>query len=99
MILEPTTAIVGALAFGLHLYGKFAARTKAERFGLWAKENVGYILSSAALCALGILLKDEVMEPLGFTKPLTYIAVMCYGGAHLISRVIGMNEGAKMRKA
>lgn len=94
-----TIAIVGVLAFGLHLYGRYGTRKEKQAFFPWLKDQVGYILSSAALCTIGILLRDEVMEPLGFAKEGTYVFILCYGAGHAVSRVLGMKHGAEERKA
>ena len=51
------------------------------------------------MCGLGLIMRDEIMEPLGFTKPLTYAFVLCYGAGHLVSRLLGIAEAAKSRKA
>ena len=99
MILEPTTAIVGTIAFGLHVYGRYQERTQAEKFLPWLGHQLGYIATSLAFCALGLLMQGEIMEPLGFTKPLTFAFVLCYGAGHLVSRVLGINAAAKARKA
>jgi hypothetical protein len=99
MILDPTTAIVGTIAFALHVYGRYSERQNAEAFFPWLSHQVGYVLTSLAFCALGLLMQGEIMEPLGFTKPLTFAFVLCYGAGHLVSRVLGINAAAKARKA
>ena len=99
MIIEPTTAIVGTIAFGLHVYGRYKEDPIVETFVKWAGKQLGYIITSVAFCALGLLMRDEIMEPLGFTKPLTFAFVLCYGAGHLVSRVLGIAEAAKSRKA
>jgi len=98
MIIDPTTAIVGTIAFGLHLYGKFGERTNAEQFFPWLSHQLGYVITSIAFCALGLLMQGEIMEPLGFTKPLTFAFVLCYGAGHLVSRVLGITAASKARK-
>ena len=97
MILDPTTAIVGTLAFALHLVGKYKENTTAIPFPKWIGQNIGYALTSIAFCALGLLLKDEIMEPLGFSKPLTFAAVLCYGAGHLVSRILGIANATKIK--
>ena len=99
MILDPTTAIVGTLAFALHVYGKFGERTAQEKFFPWLGQQLGYLFTSISFCAIGLLLQPEIMEPLGFTKPLTFAFVLCYGAGHLVSRVLGMSAASKARKA
>ena len=98
MILDPTTAIVGTIAFGLHVYGKFKERTDSEKFLPWIGHQGGYLVTSIAFCALGLLMQGELMEPLGFTKPLTFAFVLCYGAGHLVSRVLGITAASKARK-
>lgn len=99
MMIEPVSAIIGTLAFGLHLYGKFTERHNLEKFLPWIGDNIGYTLSSVALCAIALLGQSEIMDELGFTKPLIYAAFVCYGGGHAVSRVIGMTQATKERKA
>ena len=98
-MIEPVSATIGTLAFGLHLYGKFKERHNLEKFWPWLKDNLGYTLSSLALCAISLLGQSEIMDALGFTKPWIYTAVVCYGGGHAVSRVIGMTQATKERKA
>ena len=99
MIIEPTTAIVGTIAFGLHLAGKYTEDPIKSPFFHWSGKHLDYILTSLAMCGLGLIMRDEIMEPLGFTKPLTYAFVLCYGAGHLVSRLLGIAEAAKSRKA
>ncbi len=99
MIFEPIPATVGALCFALHVYGRYKNDPVPEKFIPYMRHNMAYLLTSIAFCALGILLKDEIAEPLGFSKPLTYVAVVCYGAGHMVSRVLGMQEAAKLRKS
>ena len=99
MIIEPTTAIFGTIAFGLHVYGRYQERTNAELFFPWLSHQLGYLVTSLAFCALGLLMQGEIMEPLGFTKPLTFAFVLCYGAGHLVSRVLGITAASKARKA
>ncbi len=98
MILDPTTAIVGTIAFGLYVYGRYQERTNAEAFFPWLAHQLGYLFTSLAFCVLGLLMQGEIMEPLGFTKPLTFAFVLCYGAGHLVSRVLGMTAASKARK-
>jgi hypothetical protein len=91
--------IVGIVCFALHVYGKYGERKAPMPFIPWLGHNVGYLFTSLGLCVVGVLLRHEIMEPLGFTKEGTFIAILCYGGAHLVSRVIGMKEAAEVRKA
>ena len=99
MILDPTTAIVGVIAFGLHVYGKYKEDPVKNKFIPWIAQQLGYVVTSLAFCALGLLMKDEIMEPLGFTKPLTFAFVLCYGAGHLVSRVLGITAATKSRHA
>jgi len=99
MMIEPLSAVIGTLSFGLHMYGKHKERTDLQTLGQWLKDHIGYILSSLALCAIALLGQAEIMEALGFTKPIIYAAVVCYGGGHAVSRVIGMTQATKERKA
>jgi len=91
--------IVGVVCFALHVFGKYEERTAPMPFFPWLGTNVGYLFTSLGLCIVGVLLRHEIMEPLGFTKEGTFIAILCYGGAHLVSRVIGMKEAASVRKS
>jgi hypothetical protein len=99
MMIEPLSAVIGTLAFGLHLYGKYGERTALQPFMPWVRDNVGYILSSIALCAIGLLAQVDIMEAIGMTKAPIYAAVLCYGGGHAVSRIIGLREANKERKA
>ena len=99
MIIEPTTAIVGTIAFALHVYGRYQERTANEAFFPWLGHQLGYLFTSLAFCALGLIMQGEIMEPLGFTKPLTFAFVLCYGAGHLVSRVLGITAASKARKA
>lgn len=99
MILDPTTAIVGTIAFGLHLAGKKSESPVITPLFKWLKANVEYILYSLALCTIGVLLRHEIMEPLGFTKEGTFVAIVCYGGAHIVARFLGMKDAKKERAA
>lgn len=93
--------IVAIIAFAFHIGGKYEERTEDVGFGKWltTKENVKYVMYSLGLGILGTVMKSELMEPLGFSKPLTYTFVVWYGGMHLVSRILGMKSASKARKA
>lgn len=99
MMIDPLSAAIGTLAFGLHMYGKYEERTALQPFFPWMKEHMGYTLSSIALCGIGLLAQTDIMDFLGMTKAPIYAAVLCYGGGHAVSRVIGMTQATKERKA
>ena len=90
--------IVGVVCFALHVFGKYEERTAPMPFFPWLGTNVGYLFTSLGLCIVGVLLRHEIMEPLGFTKPLTFAFVLCYGAGHLVSRVLGITAASKARK-
>jgi hypothetical protein len=92
--------IVAVIAFGLHIYGKFKERKLPLDFKNWVRtaDTVHYILYSVALGALGTIMEDEIREPLGFSKPLSYVFAVWYGGSHLVSRILGMDKASKARK-
>lgn len=97
MTMIPTDlALVGAVAFGLHFLGKW--RSTPLPFIRWitAKDNVIYFVSSLLLCALALLLQPELSAALGM-QPLTYAAIMCYGGGHAVSRFLEI-KGAETEK-
>ena len=92
-------AIVIVIAFGAHIYGKFKERTDTLTFGKWFAANKEYIGYSLCFGVLGTVMKGELMDLVGITKPMTYLFATWYAGAHIISRVLGVKAASKARKA
>lgn len=99
MILDPTTAIVGTIAFALHVYGKYKENPVKQPFFPWLFSSLDYVIPSLGLCIVGVLLRHEIMEPLGFSKEGTFVFVLCYGAGHAVSRLLGMKQASDARKA
>ncbi len=97
--MDPVMILVALISFGLHIYGKWMQRTEALKFWAWIKSNAQYIGYSAALGALASLMHTELMDVLGFTKPLTYTFFVWYGGAHGVSQALGIKAASAERKA
>lgn len=97
MIIEPTILAVGVSSFALHFIGKWKETTAP--FGKWIsnRESVLYWTTSTLLCFLSLLLQPDLSEAFGM-KPLTYAAVMCYGGGHIVSRILGIKHAAAEKK-
>lgn len=95
---DPILILVGGVAFALHFLGKWQSTT--DKFIPWitTKANVTYFATSVLFCALAILLQPELSEALGM-KPLTYAAIMCYGGGHFVARFLEMKQASEEKKA
>lgn len=92
------TIIVGGVAFLLHLLGKW--RSTPLPFIPWitAKKNAVYFAMALLLCFLALLLQGELSTVLGM-QPLTYAAVMCYGGGHAVSRVLDIRSAEGIKRS
>lgn len=97
--MEPVMILVALISFGLHLYGKWMSRTEPVKFWAWVKANAHYIGYAVALGSLASLMHTELMDVLGFTKPLTYTFFVWYGGAHGVSQALGIKAAGEQRKA
>lgn len=95
-----SASIVCILAFGLHVAGKRGESTDGSKFFQWLghKENLKYLAYSLAFGLLGTVMKAELMELAGMTKDLTYLFFLWYGGAHSVSRWLGISAASKARK-
>ena len=93
--------IVCVLAFGLHVAGKRGESTDGSKLIPWLgqAENLKYFAYSLAFGLLGTVMKGELMELAGMTKDLTYLFFLWYGGAHGVSRWLGISAANKARKA
>ena len=94
---DPILILVGGVAFALHFLGKWQSTTDTFVRWITTKENVTYFVSGILLCALAILLQPELSEALGM-KPLTYAAIMCYGGGHFVARFLEMKQASEEKK-
>lgn len=94
--------LVGAAALGLHFVGKWKETTEPFLSWLWSKKSVSYWVTSVLLCAIALVIQPELADAEGMVlgmKPMTYAVVMCYGGGHAVSRLLGITEAAAEKKA
>lgn len=98
MNLDPALIAVCLIGFGLHVGSRFKERKTLDPFLPWLKSDLGYFLGSMALVALGLIMRYEIMDLVGMTKPLTYVLAVSYGGGHVVAKALGMKEGAEDRK-
>jgi Co/Zn/Cd efflux system component len=97
MILDYGVMVVAAVAFALHVVGKYKADPVPMPFGKWAKEQLTYLLTSVALCVVGVIMRYELMDMLGMTKPLVFVFILCYGGGLVISQALGIKPASDAR--
>ena|ERR1700754_908802 len=97
-MMDPLVLTVGALSFGLHFLGKWGETT--EPFPAWflTKQSLIYWVTSLILCILSLIWQPELAPVLGM-QPITYAIVSCYGGGHLVSRLINLRQASVERKA
>ena len=89
---------IAAVAFALHVVGKYKADPVPMPFGQWAfKTNLTYLLTSLALCVVGVIMRFELIETLGMTKPLIFVFALCYGGGLVISQVLNIKPASDAR--
>lgn len=100
MIIDYGVITVAAIAFALHVIGKYKADPIPTPFVQWAtKRHLTYLITSLALCVVGVIMRHELMDTLGMTKPLIFVFVLCYGGGLVISQVLGIKPAMDARAA
>ena len=96
-MVDTQTLILGTVAFFLHFMGKWKETPLPFLEWVKTKDNIIYWITSTLLCALAMLMADEWAGVAGMTKN-TWVAVTCYGGGHVVSRLLNIQSAAVERR-
>lgn len=90
--------ILGTVAFALHFLGKWKETPLPFLEWVRSKDSLIYWITSTLLCALAMLMGRE-WAPVAGMSLNTWTVVTCYGGGHLVSRLLNIQSAAAERRA
>ena len=91
-----TVYILGTVAFALHFLGKWQETSQPFREWVTSKASIIYWITSTLLCVLAMLMAAE-WAPVAGMSINTWAVVTCYGGGHLVSRLLNIQSAAAER--
>lgn len=91
------TYIIGTVAFALHFLGRWKETPLPFIEWVTSKDSIIYWITSTLLCVLAMMMGPEWAHVAGMSLN-TWTAVTCYGGGHLVSRLLNIQSAAAERR-
>ena len=92
------TYILGTVAFFLHFLGRWKETPLPFLQWVRTKDSIIYWITSTLLCILAMMMGPEWAPVAGMSQN-TWTVVTCYGGGHLVSRLLNIQSAAAERRA
>mgnify|MGYP003499665607 FL=1 len=98
MTLPYNTIITVAITLAFAVWMQYKNDANPTPFFQWLfKDNLYYLISTLALCVLGIVWRYDLMEMVGMTKEVIYAVALGSGGGSIIGSIFGIIPAKKAR--